>query len=93
MSADQKGELPSIVEALEFRRNQYGLTQTEWATVLGMGQSHYSEFVSGERSLPKHAMAAAFHYGVPAECLFQCRPDKGYTDALHVLGKTRNDHT
>lgn len=68
---------PSIRDAVEFRREAYGLTQRDWAIVLGMQQSHYSEFVTGKRELPKSAMAAAFEYGVPACVLFQCQPNKG----------------
>ena len=45
-----------------------------------MGASHYSEFVNGKRELPKSAMAIAYEYGVPADALFQARPDKGASD-------------
>lgn len=74
------GAIPTVVDALEFRRDQYGLEQRQWAWVLGMQPSHYSEVVAGKRSLPKAAMSMAFAHGVPAAALFQCRPNLGATD-------------
>ena len=68
--------LPSIVEALEFRREQYGISQKEWAKLIGIAQTHYSEFVNGKRDLSKKAMAGAYEFGVPADCLFQVIPVK-----------------
>jgi len=62
---------PSQVEAIEFRRDQYGLNQSEMAQVLGLSKSHYSEFVAGKRQLPPLAMVRAFSIGVPADCIFQ----------------------
>lgn len=62
----------SIIEAVEFRREQYGLKKRAWAERLGMQPSHYSEFLYGKRALPKSAMALAYRYGVPADFLFQC---------------------
>lgn len=61
----------SIVDALEFRREQYGLTKTEWAAVLGIGIPHYSEILSGKRALPIRATRRAFAVGVPAEVLLR----------------------
>lgn len=62
---------PSVVGAVEFRRDQFGLNDSEWAQVLGMAKQHYSDFKAGRRSLPITAMVRAFALGVPAECLFQ----------------------
>lgn len=62
-------ELPTIHEALEFRREQYGLTQREFARLLGMGHTHYSEFANGKRQLPRKAMGNAYRIGVPADVL------------------------
>src|SRR5574337_1235606 len=47
-----KTGLPSVVDALEFRRDQYGLTRSEFAAVLGLAPGHYSEFINGKRELP-----------------------------------------
>jgi len=66
----------NAVDAVEFRRKDYELTCAQWAQVLGMSRSHYSEFRNGKRPLPRHAMSAAYAYGVPADALFGCRPDK-----------------
>ena len=74
-------KLPSIVDAVEFRREQYLLTQKQWAQVIGTSPSHYSEFVSGKRSLTLAQAAKCFEYGVPAECLFQ---NLGNKDQRHI---------
>lgn len=63
--------LPSIIEAVEFRREQYGWTQTKMASELFMAVTHYNEFIHGKRGLPYSAMRHAFRIGVPAKCLFQ----------------------
>ena len=72
--------MPTVIEAVEFRRDAYGLDCRQWAAVLGMAPSHYSEFINGKRPLPKRAMTNAFAYGVPAEALFLTRPTKGAAD-------------
>ncbi len=59
----------TVADALEFRRDQYGLTQGEFAKVLGMQPSHYSEVESGQRLLPRKAAHRAYLVGVPAEVL------------------------
>lgn len=61
----------SVADALEFRREQYGLTQSEFAAILGLQNGHYSEIVSGKRRLPLGATKRAFALGVPAEVLLQ----------------------
>lgn len=60
-----------ITDALEFRRDQYGLTQREFAAILGLQNSHYSEIISGKRRLTLGATKRAFAIGVPAEVLLQ----------------------
>jgi antitoxin component HigA of HigAB toxin-antitoxin module len=67
---------PSQIEAVEFRREQYGLNSSEMAQVLGIARSHYSEFVLGKRQLPITAIIRAFAIGVPAESLFQVIKDE-----------------
>ena len=66
-----KTGLPSVVDALEFRRDQYGLTHSEFAAVLGLAPGHYSEFINGKRELPPKAMKRARAIGVPADVLLQ----------------------
>ena len=61
----------SAVDALEFRREQYGLTQAEFAALLGMQSSHYSEFLHEKRRLPIGAVKRAYAIGVPADALLQ----------------------
>lgn len=61
----------SAVEAMEQRRCAFGLNQTDFARVLGMQKSHYSEFVAGKRKLPIEATRRAAAIGVPAQALLQ----------------------
>lgn len=61
----------SITEALEFRREQYGLKAREFAAILGLTPQHYSEFANGRRNLPLNARIRAFAIGVPADVLLQ----------------------
>lgn len=61
----------TISSALEFRREQYGLSEREFAYVLGLQPSHYNEIVNGRRDITKKAMRRAFAIGVPAEVLLQ----------------------
>lgn len=80
-------QIPSIIEATESRREHFGLTVADWAKVLGLRSSHYYEFIRGNRELPKPAMARAYHFGVPAECLFQCLPSAGFIEIDVALGQ------
>lgn len=61
----------SLPDMLEFKRDQYSLTKAEWASVLGLGVSHYSEVLRGKRGLPLSATKRAFAIGVPADVLLQ----------------------
>jgi len=61
----------SIKDALEFRRDQYGLTRSEFGALLGMNKSHYSEVLTGKRRLPIGAVKRAYAIGVPADALLQ----------------------
>ena len=60
-----------ITDALEFRRDQYGLTQREFAAILGLQNTHYSEIISGKRRMTLGATQRAFAIGVPADVLLQ----------------------
>lgn len=63
----------SEAEALEFRRQQYGLTAQRWAMVLGMNPTHYSGVANGKRRIPVSAIERAVAVGVPAEPLLAGR--------------------
>lgn len=69
--AEGERESVSVADALEFRREQYGLTRTEFATILSMQRSHYNEVLNGKRALPLNAIRRAFALGVPAKVLLQ----------------------
>lgn len=60
-----------IADALEFRRDQYGLSKSEFAAILGLQTSHYSEILNKKRLMPILAVKRAFAIGVPAEVLLQ----------------------
>lgn len=61
----------TIADALEFRREQYGLSKHEFASILGLALSHYGEILGGNRRLPLKATKRAFAIGVPADVLLQ----------------------
>ena len=63
----------SIADALEFRRDQYQLTRTEFAALLGLSMNHYGEILNGKREIAKTAMRRAYAIGVPADVLLQSR--------------------
>lgn len=86
-----KYRLPSTVDMVEFRREQYGLTARQWATILGTSPSHYSEFVNGKRGLTLAQAARAYEFGVPPDCLFQCKPNKGLRDIQMILKEQHHD--
>jgi|SRR6186713_591832 len=51
-------------DALEFRRDAYGLTASDFAHILGIQKSHYSETIAGKRRLPINSVARAIAIGV-----------------------------
>lgn len=61
----------SLIDALEFRRDQYGLKASEFAAILGLTPPKYSEIVNGARNMPLNARIRAYAIGVPAEVLLQ----------------------
>lgn len=63
--------LPSVPEALEFRREQYGWTREMMAFAIGLSKGHYSEVINGKRQLPLNATRHAYSIGVPATVLLQ----------------------
>ncbi len=63
--------LPSIVDALRFRIEQYGWPDYKFAKAVGMNQCHFSEVMSGKRRLPLNARIKAHKLGIPANVLLQ----------------------
>lgn len=61
----------SLIDAMEFRRDQYCLKASEFAAIIGMTPAHYSEFTNGRRNLPLNARIRAFAIGVPSDVLLQ----------------------
>jgi antitoxin component HigA of HigAB toxin-antitoxin module len=59
----------SLIDMMEFRRDQYGLTQKEFASIIGMSVSHYNEFIHGKRNLPLNARTKAYRIGISADIL------------------------
>jgi antitoxin component HigA of HigAB toxin-antitoxin module len=80
--------LPSIIDAIEFRRDQYGFKKWQWAMLLGIAPPHYCDFIHGRRKLTLKQAARAFELGVPAEALFQCRQSKKdiVQDMIKIMG-------
>lgn len=67
----KKSHLPSVRDAIEFRRDQYGWTKNKMATELHISPSHYSDFIAGRRNITTIAMKHAYRVGVPVEVLLQ----------------------
>lgn len=59
----------SLIDALEFRRDQYGLSRHDFAVLINMLPSHYSEVINGLRDLPIKSVKRAYAIGVPADVL------------------------
>lgn len=62
---------PSLVGAEDFRREQYGWSDSKMAAMLDLSKSHYSEFKHGRRSLPINSIRKAYAIGIPAKVLLQ----------------------
>ena len=61
----------SLPDALEFRRDQYEITQKQFAAILGLQNSHYCEVINGKRRLLIGAVKRAYAIGIPADILLQ----------------------
>lgn len=61
----------SMVDALDFRRVQYGLSWAEFGMLLGLSAQNMSEVKNGKRRLPIGALKRAYAIGVPADALLQ----------------------
>lgn len=61
----------TLADALEFRRDQYGLSRRDFAALLGFSEGRYSEILRGVRRLPLAATKRAYAIGVPADALLQ----------------------
>lgn len=67
--AYMKAVSTSEADALEFRRDQYGLTEAEFAQILGIQLSQYSETIHGQRRLSVKSVVRAIAIGVLPEPL------------------------
>ena len=81
-------ELPSAVEAIEFRIDQAGLTRRDLAPLIG-SSAKVSEVLSGKRPITM-SMARALHHhlGIPAEVLLQ-EPGASLPDDIPDIEWTR----
>ena len=59
----------SAAEALEFRRDQYGLDVKDFCYILSISKGHYSEIINGKRNPPLSLIRNAASIGVPLETL------------------------
>lgn len=67
----EKAKPPKLVDAIQFRQEQYGWNDTKMATMLDIPKSHYSEFKHGKRGLPINSIRKAYAIGIPANVLLQ----------------------
>ena len=63
-------ELPTPIEAIEFRLDQLGITRSQLASLIGFPRSRVSEVLNGKRN-PSLDMMRALHekLGIPADVL------------------------
>jgi HTH-type transcriptional regulator/antitoxin HigA len=63
-------ELPTPIEAIEFRLDQLGITRSQLASLIGVPRSRVSEVLNGKRN-PSLDMMRALHekLGIPADVL------------------------
>lgn len=66
---DNGVEANSAAEALEFRRDQYGLSRKDFCYILSIGTSHYSEIINGKRPVTIILARNASTIGVPLDSL------------------------
>ena len=59
----------SAAEALEFRRDAYGLSVKDFCYILSISKSHYSEVINGKRQPPISLIRKAHSIGVPLQSL------------------------
>lgn len=70
LSRGSQVALADIGARLEICRHELGLTQTEFAKVLGVSQSSYYAYEQGSRGIPVQALAAlSLQYGVSLDWL------------------------
>ena len=70
MKNNNGDNLPSIIEAIKFRMEQYGHTQKDLVVVLG-SSSRASEILNGKRMVSRKMMWKLYRYGIPAVVLIQ----------------------
>ena len=78
-------ELPTPVEAIEFRIDQLGINRSELANLIGFPKSRVSEVLNGKRN-PSLDMMRALHekLGIPADVLLgkaEAKPREPCPDA------------
>lgn len=70
LSRSSQVALADIGARLEICRHELGLTQTEFASALGVSQSSYYAYEQGSRGVPVQALAAlSLQYGVSLDWL------------------------
>jgi hypothetical protein len=81
--------MSDIVDALEFIRDQKGMTQKEFAMSMLLLPSHYNEIIKGKRKFPYSSMAKAVElHGIDAMLLITGnlpppRKPNEYTDLVN----------
>lgn len=78
--AGRKEKPARLVDAVEFRQEQYGWNDKKMAAMLDLSPPHYSEFKSGKRGLPINSIRKAYAIGIPASVLLQDDIDRQLTN-------------
>ena len=63
--------LPTPIEAIEFRMEQYGHNQTQAAKIIGITRSRLNEILHRKRTLSVIQIRRLWKYGIPLQVLIQ----------------------
>lgn len=78
--AGRNAKPAKLVDAIEFRREQYGWNKSKMAAMLDMTKPNYSDFIAGRRGLPINSVRKAYAIGIPADILLQDDTDRRIAD-------------
>jgi len=68
--------LPTIIQALEFRMEQYGHNNRQASKAIGISEQKVCHILKGQRGVSRSMQWKLFEYGIPAVVLIQ-PPTKG----------------
>ncbi len=67
----KESTLPSVVEAIKFRLEQYDHNQRQACRIMNINPAHFNSLLRGKRELSLFQAKALFKYGIPPKVLLQ----------------------